>query len=227
MDVLTENIEKDPPWAMMFADDLVLCAMTREEVEEDQETGRVVFERHGLKISRTKTEYLPSSTNDTETTVKIVDAELPTVTSFKYLGSIFTSEGGSQADVNNTGMWEVQSDLRGTFCGGPGGRPADSFWKLHRLWCILVTFCTTLISKFNNFFIYNFYLDSNEILGYHRVVGTFVTLTANWLCPRKSVVGTCHQIAIAGNEKQFADDATFDIFSDWMTRSAYFCATFK
>ena len=25
MDVLTENIEKDPPWAMVFADDLVMC----------------------------------------------------------------------------------------------------------------------------------------------------------------------------------------------------------
>ena len=24
MDVLTENIEKDPPWAMVFADDLVM-----------------------------------------------------------------------------------------------------------------------------------------------------------------------------------------------------------
>ena len=45
---------------------------------------------------------MPSPTNDTETTVKIVDAELPTVTSFKYLESIFTSEGGSQADVNNS-----------------------------------------------------------------------------------------------------------------------------
>ncbi len=71
------------------------------KLEEDLETWRVVFERHGLKISRTKTEYLPSPTNDTETTVNIVDAELPTVTSFKYLGSIFTSEGGSQDDVNN------------------------------------------------------------------------------------------------------------------------------
>ena len=40
---------------MMFADDLVLYAMTRAEVEEDLlETWRVVFARHGLKISRTK-----------------------------------------------------------------------------------------------------------------------------------------------------------------------------
>ena len=101
MDVLTENIENDPPWAMIFTEDMVLCAMTREEVEEDLETWRVVFERHGLKISRTKTEYLPSPANDTGTTVNIVDADLPTVTSFKYLGSLFTSEGGSQADVNN------------------------------------------------------------------------------------------------------------------------------
>ena len=37
----------------------------------------------------------------TETTAKIVDAELPTVVSFKYTRSLFTSEGGSQDDVNN------------------------------------------------------------------------------------------------------------------------------
>ena len=116
--IYTENIEKDPPWAMVFADDLVLCAMTREEVEEDLETRRVVFERHGLKISRTKTEYLLSPTNDTETTVKIVDAELPTVTSFKYLGSIFTSEGGSQADVNNRIRigWIKWKEVSGVMC---------------------------------------------------------------------------------------------------------------
>ena len=52
MDVLTENIEKDPPWAMMFADDLVMCAMTREEVEEDLETWIGVFESHWPKKDR-------------------------------------------------------------------------------------------------------------------------------------------------------------------------------
>ncbi len=99
----------------MFADDLVLCAMTR---EEDLETWRVVFERHGLKISRTKTEYLPSPTSDTETTVKSVDVELPTVTSFKYLGSMFTSEGGSQADVNNRIRigWMKWKEVSGVMC---------------------------------------------------------------------------------------------------------------
>ena len=94
MDVLTENLEKDPPWAVMFADDLVMCAISREEVGlgEDLETWRVVFERHGLKIIRTKTEYVSSDTNETETTEKIVDDELPTLTSFKYIGSLFTRE---------------------------------------------------------------------------------------------------------------------------------------
>ena len=49
----------------------------RIEAEEDLETWRDVFERHRMKISRTKTEYLPSTTHERETTVKIVDAELP------------------------------------------------------------------------------------------------------------------------------------------------------
>ena len=103
---------------MMFADDLVLCSMTREEMAEDLETWRVVFERYGLKIRRTKTEYLPSTTNDTETTVNSVDAELPTVTSLKYLGSLSTSEGGSQVDVNNRTRieWMKWKEVSGVMC---------------------------------------------------------------------------------------------------------------
>ena len=44
-----------------------VCYMTREEVEEDLETWRVVFERHGRTSSRTKAEYLTNPTNETET----------------------------------------------------------------------------------------------------------------------------------------------------------------
>ena len=113
-DVIVKCVEQQT----VFADNLVLCAMTREEVEENLETWRVVSERHGLKISRTKTDYLPSPTNDTETTVKIVDPELPTMTSFKYLGSLFTSEGGSQADVNNRTRigWMKLKEVSGVMC---------------------------------------------------------------------------------------------------------------
>ena len=74
--------EKNKDLHMVFVDlekalvriprDLIWWCL-RMKVEEDLETWRVVFERHGLKISRTKTEYLPSPTN----------AKLPTVTSFK------------------------------------------------------------------------------------------------------------------------------------------------
>ena len=119
MDVLTENIEKDPPWSMMFVDDLVPCAMTRDEVEEDLETRRIVFERHGLKISRTKTEYLPSPTIDTDTTVRYLMLNLlPRVTSFKFIGSLFMSEGVSLADINNrTRIWWIKwKEASGVMC---------------------------------------------------------------------------------------------------------------
>ena len=51
--------------------------------------------------------------------MKIVDAvDVPTVTSFKYPGSIFTSEGGSQADVNNRIRigWMKWKEVSGVMC---------------------------------------------------------------------------------------------------------------
>ena len=59
---------------------MVRCAMTRGEVDEDLETGIVVFERHGLNTSRTNTECLPypsqSSSSETRTVVvAIIDCD--------------------------------------------------------------------------------------------------------------------------------------------------------
>ena len=61
MDVLAEEARTKPPWAMLFADDLVLVSETAEEVEEELERWRAVIENKGLTISRSKTEYLVPS----------------------------------------------------------------------------------------------------------------------------------------------------------------------
>ena len=58
IDRLTEDIRKDAPWDMLFADDIVLCRQNHRELEEDLEIWRNALERRGLKVSRSKTEYL-------------------------------------------------------------------------------------------------------------------------------------------------------------------------
>ena len=49
MDVLQTEIGKEPPWAMLFADDLVICEHSRAEVELQLERWRETFECHGLR----------------------------------------------------------------------------------------------------------------------------------------------------------------------------------
>ena len=61
MDVLAEEAGTKPPWAMLFTDDLVLVSETAEEVEEELERRRAIVENKGLRISRSKTEYLVPS----------------------------------------------------------------------------------------------------------------------------------------------------------------------
>ena len=52
MEVLASTIQRDPPWAMLFADDLVICEETRLEVEQQLDSWREVLEGNGLTISR-------------------------------------------------------------------------------------------------------------------------------------------------------------------------------
>ena len=58
MDRLTDEVRREPPWTMLFADDIVICEETREEVERRLKFWRYVLERRGMKVSRSKTEYL-------------------------------------------------------------------------------------------------------------------------------------------------------------------------
>ena len=50
---------EEPPWAMLFADDLVQCDREADGMEDRMEAWRKHLEGAVLKLSRTKTEYMP------------------------------------------------------------------------------------------------------------------------------------------------------------------------
>ncbi|KAK3546933.1 hypothetical protein QTP86_005126 [Hemibagrus guttatus] len=51
MDQLSEEVRQVSPWTMMFADDIVICSESREQVEENLERWRFALERRGMKVS--------------------------------------------------------------------------------------------------------------------------------------------------------------------------------
>ena len=52
MERLTDEVRREPPWTMLFADDIVICEETREEVEQRLESCKYALERRGMKVSR-------------------------------------------------------------------------------------------------------------------------------------------------------------------------------
>ncbi len=63
--VIAKKIEEGTPWAMLFADDLVLCDPDREMMELRLERWKACMEKNGLKVSRATTEHL-QTTGDTD-----------------------------------------------------------------------------------------------------------------------------------------------------------------
>ena len=93
MDRLTDEVRREPPWTMLFADDIVICKKTREEVEQKLECWRYALERREMKVSRSKTEYLCINEGNDKETVKMEDTKVPRVKEFKYLVSTVQESG--------------------------------------------------------------------------------------------------------------------------------------
>ncbi|XP_035841304.1 uncharacterized protein LOC118488194 [Helianthus annuus] len=58
LDELSRSIQETIPWRMLFADDIVLVAETKQRLNSRLEEWRAALEGKGLRISRSKTEYL-------------------------------------------------------------------------------------------------------------------------------------------------------------------------
>ena len=50
------STKEQPPWCMLFADDIVLCSTRIDHVERELEEWRIAMEERVLNISRKKTE---------------------------------------------------------------------------------------------------------------------------------------------------------------------------
>ena len=78
---------------MMFADDLVLSRQNNRELEEDLEIWRNALKRRGLKVSRSKTEYLRvGGVNDGEE-LKLQGEKVKRAKNFKNLGLTVSNHG--------------------------------------------------------------------------------------------------------------------------------------
>ncbi|KAK3539810.1 hypothetical protein QTP70_013293, partial [Hemibagrus guttatus] len=93
MDQLSEEVRQESPWTMMFEDDIVICSESREQVEVNLESWRFALERRGMKVSRSKTEYMCVNEREGSGTVRLQGEEVKKVQEFKYLGSTVQSNG--------------------------------------------------------------------------------------------------------------------------------------
>ena len=112
VDRLTEVIRKDAPWDMLFADE-----KNHRELEEDLKVWRNALERRGLKVSRSKTEYLRvGGVNDGEE-LKLQE-KVKRTKSFKYLGSTVSSDGRCEGEVRRRiqAGWMSWRKVSGVLC---------------------------------------------------------------------------------------------------------------
>ena len=121
-DVLTRGVRRGVPWSMMYADDVVLCGETSGEVERLLEEWRVALESGGMRISRTKTEYMRCTQHeqDREQRVEVrLDGEvIKSVDGFKYLGPTITVDGSEEREVTRRiqAGWKNWREVSGVLC---------------------------------------------------------------------------------------------------------------
>ena len=115
MDRLTGEIRKVSPWNMLFADGVVLCSESR-EVENSLEKWRLALESRGMKINRSKTEYMVL--NEKWGQVSLQGVQIRKVEEFKYLGSTVQSNGDCNREVKKRVQagWNGWRKVTGVIC---------------------------------------------------------------------------------------------------------------
>ncbi|MCJ8729253.1 hypothetical protein PDJAM_G00103960 [Pangasius djambal] len=117
MDQLSEEVRQESPYTTMFADDIVICSESRDQVEE-VERWRFALERRGMKVSHSKTEYVCVNEREGSGTVRLQGEEVKKVQEFKYLGSTVQSNGecGKEVKKRVQAGWNGWRKVSGVLC---------------------------------------------------------------------------------------------------------------
>ncbi|XP_065323210.1 uncharacterized protein LOC135930355 [Gordionus sp. m RMFG-2023] len=99
IDVLAQSIQT-VPWNMIFADDIVILAESKEEMKERLVSWINLLEKHGLKVNREKTEYMVIGGDETES-IDINEWQISAIESCKYLGSPIQTNGTIQKEIES------------------------------------------------------------------------------------------------------------------------------
>ena len=103
MDVLSETIANDDIWELLYADDLVVMAHSEEDPQLRILEWQESLETRGLRVNASKIVVMVRSKRGEEQ-VLIEDRhgrQLSQEDSFKYLGSMGDSKGGTELDVRS------------------------------------------------------------------------------------------------------------------------------
>ena len=87
-------------------------------MERRLESWKYALERRGMKVSRSKTEYLCINGGNDDETVKMEDAKVPRVKEFKYLRSTVQESGGCEREVKKKVQagWNGWRRVSGVIC---------------------------------------------------------------------------------------------------------------
>ncbi|EYB85329.1 hypothetical protein Y032_0300g1803 [Ancylostoma ceylanicum] len=99
VDTITRDIQKPHPWCLLYADDVILAAETREDLQAEVQLWKDRLQRYGLRLNFEKTEYMECGPRIEDGTICVDGNDLKKVECFKSLGSRIASTGDILSDA--------------------------------------------------------------------------------------------------------------------------------
>ena len=120
MDVISTEVESREVWELLYADDLVITATTKEELQTRLMEWQRKLECRGMKVNSDKSEVMVCRKSGDEE-LQIQDANgqtLNQVKQFRYLGSVLQDRGGCEKEVKERvkSAWQKWREVAGVVC---------------------------------------------------------------------------------------------------------------